>query len=427
MKCGLLKNKWKYIINPSSCQKTVTILILFRAGSLYERPGERGLSHFIEHLFFQGTHGKLKNSKDITRNIYQNGGYINAYTSYDYTGYYVKIDAQHLEEALKVLGEMLFESRFAKEALEREKKIVIQENHKHNSEPFRVLQELNYELVYHGTPLAEGVGGTNKEIRAFTRNKIMRYLGERYQEAIVSVAGKLVGNQTKVIGLLDKYLGHKMNYGGYGKGENKKREDIKVPIYQKPRLKTVSRDFKETYISLGFPVCALIPGLSNAKERAACDILGVILAGNMNSRLFMQLREKKQYVYTVKYFINHYETGGELSLQCGTQPRYLKQVVSEILEELTDLIGKRKIGRKEFEEAVQYRVGELILNTEDSHEVAAFQAYQYLFLDQCRGIEDEVKMYKKLTIKEVNEMAKKVFDLSKVNLGIIHNDKKINN
>ena len=323
---------------------------------------------------------------------------------------------------MKVLGEMLFQSRFAKEALEREKKIVIQENHKHSSEPFRVLQELNYELVYKNTPLAERVGGTDKEIRAFTRDKIMRYLGERYQEAIVSVAGKLVGSQTRVIGLLDKYLGYKMNYGN---GNNKKRDDVmRMPIYHKPRLKAVSRDFKETYVSLGFPVCALIPGLSNAKERAACDILGVILAGNMNSRLFMQLREKKQYVYTVKYFINHYEIGGELTLQCGTQQKYLKQVVSEIIEELISLIDKRKIGKKEFEEAIKYRVGELILNTEDSHEVAAFQAYQYLFLDQCRGIEDEVKVYKKLTLKEVNEVARKVFNLSKVNLAIIHNERK---
>ena len=422
MKCGTLKNNWKYIINPSSCQKTVTILILFRAGSLYERSGERGLSHFIEHLFFQGTTGKLKKSKDITQMIYQHGGYINAYTTHDYTGYYIKIGAKYLEEALRVLSEMIFMSKFAKEALDREKKIVIQENNKHNSEPFRVLQELNYELIYAGTPLAESVGGTEKEIRKFDRKKILRYLGERYQEAVISVAGKLEGSQKKVEELLEKYLGKSMKYGSLKNSENKQIKKIFRPTYSKPRLKVLKMNFKETYVGMGFPVNALMNGITNAKERAACDILGVILAGNMNSRLFMRLREEKQYVYTVKYFINHYEIGGGLIFQCGTQSRYLKKVISEILEELIAIKGNKKIYKKEMNDAVKYRTGELILSTEDSREVAAFQAYQYMFLNQCYGIEDEIKIYQKLRLKDVQEVANKILDFQKINLGIIYNN-----
>lgn len=417
MKCGFLKNKYKYILNPNNCQQTLTILVIFQAGSFYEPSGQRGLSHFIEHLFFQGTHGKLKNSTDLTQAIYQNGGYINAFTSYDYTGYYIKIDAEHIEEALKVLSEMFFQSKFDKNALEREKRIVIQENHKHASDPYRVLQELNYSLIYNGSPLGESIGGTDKEIKTFNRQKIFQYLNKHYNNAVVSLAGKLVHSEKKTIDLLNKYLGKEMCYGKKDiKDKNSLKPNLDL-IYIKPQIKTISRSFKETYVAMAFPAQTLLS--ENKKERASCDILGVILAGNMTSRLFQRLREKHQLVYNVKYSLNHYEIGGEFTLHCGTDPKNVKKVVSQLLEALSEMKGKDKISQKEFKNAVQYRVGELVLMTEDTKDVAFFQGYRYLKLDECWGINDEIKLYKNLKINDVQQIIDKLIDFSKVNLSIV--------
>jgi len=146
--------------------------------------------------------------------------------------------------------------------------------------------------------------------------------------------------------------------------------------------------------------------------------LGTILAGNMNSRLFHRLREKHQYVYSVKYDVNHYEMGGDISIQCGTNPQHVKQVIHHILDELKQL-NKSKAKKEEVQEAVDYRIGQLTLMTEDSKDVAFFQGYNYLFLDKCQSIDDTIKEYEKVTIKDVNRMIDKIFDFQKVNIAVI--------
>ena len=200
--CNFLKNGWKYVIDSNKCGKTITLLVLFKVGSINELEKERGISHFIEHLFFQGTTKNLKNSKDITKAVYQNGGYINAFTSYDYTGYYIKIESQHLEKAMKILSEILYHSKFTPTDLEKEKSIVIQENRKQQSNPMRILHELTYKNIYQSTPLEHPIGGYPEIIKNFNRKMVIDYLNREYGEAVVSVSGNTDISQKKIIEML---------------------------------------------------------------------------------------------------------------------------------------------------------------------------------------------------------------------------------
>jgi len=396
MKCGKLKNGWKYIFDPNPCLKNVTILVLFATGSIDETPTEKGIAHFIEHLFFQGA--------DITQTIYKLGGEINAFTSYNYTGYYIKIDKHYLEDALKVLSKMFFKSRFTPAAVQHEKAIVIQENSKHDSEPARLLNDLSNSLVYQGTPLENNIGGYEAQIRGFTRQMVLDYLSKNYGNAVVSLVGN--ARDSSSLRLLNKYLG-KPNW--YATPCPKLYPCIGVQLA--PSIKLIKRDFEEVYIGVTFPVADMY----QEKEIAMTDIIGVVVAGNMHSRLFMKLREKKQYTYSIKCYANHYQIGGDLSIQCGTQSKYIKLVIADILEELYGF----KMTAREFTEAINYTLGQLMLNMEDSKEVAFYQAYQYVYMDKCRKMEDEIALYRQLTLKDVNAYAARIFDMKKINIAII--------
>lgn len=394
MKCGNLRNDWKYIIQANPCLKTVTILVLFATGSINETGSEQGLSHFIEHLFFHSNY--------LTQTIYKLGGYINAFTSYNYTGYYIKIDSNYLEDALKILSSMFFGCKFTQQAIEKEKSIVIQENNKHDSEPSRLLNDLSNSMVYQGTALANNIGGYEKQIRGFSRPMILKYLSNNYGNAIVS----LVGNKTVDLKLLNKYLGKPWVAKPHPIKHYPRLCDQLVPA-----IKIMTRDFEEVYISITFPASDMY----QEKAILMADIIGTVLAGNMNSRLFLKLREKKQYTYSIKCYSNHYQIGGDISIQCGTQHKYIKAVITGILDELVGL----KITARELKDAINYRIGQMMLNAEDSAEVAFYQAYQYLYMDKCRKIEDEIPLYRKLVLKEVNTYVKEIFDMKRMNIAII--------
>jgi predicted Zn-dependent peptidase len=419
--CGLLKNNWNYILSPKPCLDTVTILILFRAGSIYELPGERGISHFIEHLFFQGNHGNNKSNK-LTGEIYRHGGYINAFTSYDYTGYYIKISSKYLEKGLEVMSKILFQSEFSNSDVEKEKEIVIHENRKHRSDPVRVLGQINYENIFQNTPLAEDIGGTDKEIMNFNREKIMKYLSERYQHAVISLAGNF--QNINIIELLNKYFNKHINSNSFTKSPilpmlplikylNKSNKSNKS---DKSKIKIIPSIFEESYLSIALPLSPLKP--ENHIERAATELLSIVLAGNMNSKLFLLLREKYQLIYNINYSINYYEIGGELSLQCGTQSKNIYRVCKEIIS-ILQYIKTHGLTKSEFNDAVKFQIGELTLMSEDSKEVAFYQAYQYMFINKCWSLNDEIEMYNKLNLEEINKIISNIIDIPQIHLSIL--------
>jgi predicted Zn-dependent peptidase len=436
--CGLLKNNWNYILSPKPCLDTVTILILFRAGSIYELSGERGISHFIEHLFFQGNHGNNKSNK-LTGEIYRHGGYINAFTSYDYTGYFVKISSKYLEKGLEVMSKILFQSEFSNSDIEKEKDIVIHENRKHRSDPVRVLGQINYENIFRNTPLAEDIGGTDKEIMNFNRQKIMKYLSERYQHAVISLAGNF--QNKNIIELLNNYFNQHINSNHnspnkspklpilppikylnisnkFNKSDksNKSNKSDKSDKSDKSKIKIIPSIFEESYLSIALPLSPLKP--ENHIERAATELLCIVLAGNMNSQLFLLLREKLQLIYNINYSINYYEIGGELSLQCGTQSKNIHRVCKEIIS-ILQYLKIHGLTKSEFNDAVKFQIGELTLMTEDSKEVAFYQAYQYMFINKCWTLNDEIDIYRNLHLEEINKIISHIIDIPQIHISIL--------
>src|SRR3989338_11009232 len=147
-----LANGASVILVPQHDTKSVTVLVMYPVGSRYEPEKMAGVSHYIEHIMFKGTK-KRKSSQILTREIDRLGAEYNAFTGKEYTGYYIKADAQYLETALDILSDMLFDSLFDPKEMEREKGPVIEEIRMYNDNPLMNIENVFEDLLYAGCPL----------------------------------------------------------------------------------------------------------------------------------------------------------------------------------------------------------------------------------------------------------------------------------
>ncbi len=171
---------------------SVTCMIMLAAGSRYETPDTNGIAHFAEHMFFKGTE-RRPTARDIGMEVDGLGGEFNAFTSKEFTGYYVRCASDYRDQALDVLVDMLRNSKFASEEIEREKGVIVEEMNMYYDTPRDFIGGLYERLLYGDQPLGWDIIGRKETIRAANRETFLDYVGNWYkpERMIVGVAGRL--------------------------------------------------------------------------------------------------------------------------------------------------------------------------------------------------------------------------------------------
>src|SRR6185437_10414067 len=160
--------------------QSVVVMVMFAAGSRYETPEAGGIAHFAEHMFFKGTE-RRPSARQIAGEIDAIGGEFNAFTSKEYTAYYVKCAAEHRDVALDVIVDMLRNSRFAEEEIEREKGVIVEEMNMYFDTPRDYIGGVYEDLLYGDQPLGWDIIGRKETVRAATRETFLDYLGAWYK------------------------------------------------------------------------------------------------------------------------------------------------------------------------------------------------------------------------------------------------------
>lgn len=400
-----LKNGIRLITVPNKSTKAVTVLILFPVGSRYETKDIGGVSHFIEHMMFKGTE-KRPTSLDISKELDSIGAEFNAFTSKDHTGYYIKASADKVELAFDVLSDMLFHSKFDQEELDKERGVIVEEINMYEDNPLMYVESLFEELVFGDHPLGWQIAGTREIIKTLQRQKLVDYLHHYYQPAnmILVVAGNI--NNTQVKKLTTSY------FGSSGKTEFKKFSGYSS-VQDAPRIKISFKETEQVQLCLGYP------GISYFEEdRYPLQLLSIILGGNMSSRLFVNIREKHGLCYFIRASSELYHDIGAFVVHAGLDKARIKDAIKLILEELKKA-QVHGVTDKELEDAKEFLKGKTVLNLEDSESQADFFGKQELIYWKLMSPEEKLKIYMKVTTGDVLKVAKKIFDLKKLNLALI--------
>lgn len=385
--------------------KSATVLLLVKAGSRYETKKLNGIAHFAEHMFFKGTK-KRPTALAITSEIDGLGAEFNAFTSKEYTGFYIKSASTHLETVTEVLSDMLLNSKFEQTEIDRERNVIAEELRMYLDTPMRHVGDVYEELLYGDQPLGWDTVGTLVSLKNINREDFLAYNEKFYlgPNMIFTISGEVT--EAKAKALAEKYFSALPN----------QKSPTFLPVkYQQdqPKLKLFYKDSEQAHLCLG------VRGYPTGNpDRYKVAVLNAILGASMSSRLFIQLRERRGLAYYVRSGSEEYHDTGSVSAQAGVEPKNINEALKVLLAEFS-LIANTQPEAAELTKAKEYLKGRLILELEDSREVATMFGLQELLEDKTRTPEEIITQIDKVTAQDVTSVAKKLFVNQGLNLAII--------
>lgn len=396
-----LANGLRVVTVPMESVKSVTVLVMVATGSRYEGQRINGVSHFLEHMIFKGTK-KRPSSFAISSTIDGIGGSFNAFTGKEYTGFYVKAAAKHLELVLDVLSDMLLNSLYDQEEFDRERGVIIEEINMHEDDPGSKVGDLFERVLFGGHPLGRKISGEKGNIENLARSDVVNYLSDNYKSQAIVVG--LAGN-------FDKNL-----VSGYfvrvPKGKENTFEPFKVS-QNTPRVTVGYKKTDQANIVLGVPSYFL-----GHPDRYVLSVLGNILGGTMSSRLFTQVRVKRGLAYTIIAGSEEFHDTGFFAVSAGLRLFSLEEAIKVILGEL-DLIRAKPVDATELARAKDYFAGRMLLSLEDSYRTAMFYTVQELLEKKVETPEEVLAMVEKVTVEDIQRVAKDIFVNQKLNLAVV--------
>jgi predicted Zn-dependent peptidase len=404
-KKSVLDNGLKVIIAPMKGTRAATILILIGIGSRYEARQLSGITHFLEHMFFKGT-SKRPSAKTISETIDRVGGELNAYTSEESTGLFIHLASSRLELALDVLSDMLLNSKFEREEIEKEKGVILEEINMHEDKPDFQVVNIYKSLLYGNQPLGWKVIGEKKVIKNIDREKLSGYWEKNFSSnnAVISIAGDVEPRKTSA--LVRKYL---------RRWENRKKPSY-LPLKEKQATSaTILKDRKtdQAYLCLGVRTFAY-----KHPDYYVLKVLNTILGGIVSSRLFVRLREEEGMAYSVDSVCESYLDGGNLCVHAGVEISKVEDAVLTILKEFKRM-SQEIVGEEELEKAKEYLKGRMALELEFSLGVASFLGHQELLLGKIKLPEKQMEEIEKVTSDDIKRVAEKIFVKGHLNLAVV--------
>lgn len=407
-----LKNGLRIVTIPMVGTQTATVVVMIGVGSRYESEREAGVSHFIEHMFFKGTE-KRPTTLDISTELDSVGGEFNAYTAKDKTAYFVKVDARHLDRALDVVADMYLHSKLEEKEINKERGTILQELNMYEDTPMANVGDIFENLLYGKNPLGREIIGYKETLRRMKRKDLVNYMKRFYManDTVIAVAGKF--NEKKVIAKIKEYFS-KM-------GEGEKPRIIKfIDGQEKPEVKIKFKKTDQTHFVLGTRAYDFF-----SPDRFALTILSVILGGNMSSRLFIEVREKRGLAYYVRANVESHHDVGYLAVSAGVEHKNLELAVSTIINEFSK-VAKFGVKEEELQRAKDYIKGKTVMGMEESDEVAMFYAGQETMKKEIMTASEIFAQYDKLKTDDILRVAKDIFKKQKYNLAVIGPHKDAN-
>ncbi len=407
-----LKNKTAAFLIPLKDTQSVTVLVMFPVGSRYEAKETSGISHLIEHLMFKGTK-KRPNTLVLTREIDRLGAEYNAFTSKEYTGYYIKTDAKYLETSLDILSDMLFNSKFATKEMIKEKKVIVEEIRMYNDNPIMRIEQLFESLFYKGS-LGADTGGTEQTVMSMERQVVLDYRKKYYQpnNITVIVAGKY---DIDIKNKLNKYFSLQKNIGQV----DKKFVGAELGVEKKDqRILVENKKTDQIQLMIGFPALNYLD-----EENIPLAVLNTVFGGSMSSRLFIQVRERRGLAYFIRSGAENFRDAGYFYVRVGLEAKNINKALQVIKNEMKKIVS-RGITAKELKDAKTHIRGALTLSLEDSSAQANWYARQALFMDEIKTPEEKLKELEQVANKGIKMLAKKIFDWNKIRIAVIGDIKK---
>lgn len=378
---------------------SVALGVWVRAGSRNETEENHGVSHFLEHLLFKGT--EKRTAREIAEALESVGGVLNAFTTKEYTCFYTRVLADHLDLAIEVLSDMFFNSRFHPEDIEKEKKVILEEIKMYEDSPDEMIHDLFAQTVWPGHPLGRAILGTYASIESLDRERIYDYYRQHYngRNIVLAVAGNFRTGELE--DKLEK---------AFGQRELPGPEVVYCPPRERAAVSINPKDTEQIQICLGTPGLA-----QDDPDIYALQALNNILGGGISSRLFQLIREDQALAYSVYSYHAGYVDSGLFTVYAGTSPSNARQVIRLILEQLA-LIKNKGVTEMELQRTKDQIRGNLLLGQENVSQRMSRLGKTELSFGRVITAEEMIERLNKVTVEDVQRVARSLFSPGQISL-----------
>ena len=403
-----LENGLQIVTENVESVKSVSAGIWVKTGSRNESENLAGITHYLEHMLFKGT--KKRSAYDIAQSMESVGGYLNAFTSTEYTCYYARCLDTKINNALDVLTDMVRNSQFPEKEMEKEKKVVLEEMKMYKDSPDDVIFEEFSGQVFKDHPIGRPVIGYEDTVSSFTRENLFQYMEERYRpdNLLVAIAGNV--NHDKVVEMISGLLDFESN----GKTVN---EEQPLPVYETTQ-KEVSKAIEQTHMIQGRRALNF-----DHPDKYLLLLANTVLGGGMSSRLHQNIREKYGYCYSVGPFNQSYTDTGLFGVYIGTDREYVSHV-RELINKEFERLQEKKVGKKELSEAKAQLKGKLMLSQENTSNRMTRLAKSYLYFQRFVTLDELVENIDAVSSDDLLTFSQEFFDSEKFSETLLVPEKK---
>lgn len=373
--------------------ETLAIGVWVGVGTRHEQASENGIAHMLEHMMFKGTTSRT--SKQISDLIENAGGHMNAYTGRELTAYYITILNDHLDLTIDVLADIIQNSAFPEDEIDRERAVIIQEIKMYEDSPDDLVFDYAQQNAYPGQSLGASGLGLPEVIAKIGQSDLKRYISTHYgaDRMVISAAGDIDHDAfvTKIAKAFDHLPAPN---GSEGTGL--------VPANYTPTPMLMEKDTEQVHFILAFN------GIARLDPRHATQrVLSNILGGGTSSRLWQEIREKNGLVYSIYSYLDSYQDGGLMGVYAGTGAEEVAKVVPLAIEQIKSMsvhIDDDEIARAKTQIISSVRMGREKMMTRTDQ-----QGRYVLGHGKPFDVPSFVERISAVTAKDVMELAKDLY------------------
>ena len=371
--------------------RSVAVGAWVRVGSRHESGREAGMTHFLEHVVFKGTH--QRDALQIALAIESVGGHLDAFTGREVTCLNSRVLEEHLDLAVDVLADLALRPRLDPVEIEREKSVIAEEIHNYEDTPDDRVHDQFSELVWRGHPLGNRILGSVETVTGFTREGIASYHARCYTapNILISVAGRFDWDRV-VASVAEKFA------------DAPAGTPIRAPEVS-PTGSGVThqiKDLTQLYLCIG---AAGLP--HEHPDRYALVMLSTILGGGMSSRLFQRVREQEGLAYSVYTYADSYRDAGIFCASMSVQPIHGRRAIQLTLEEFAR-VAEERIPDAELASSKAQLKGNLLLGLESTTNQMTRLARSEIYSGRYVPVEELIASVDRITADDVGRVAKEI-------------------
>lgn len=400
----VLPNGLRIITHNMKERDSIALGFWIGVGGRYEDDRLKGAAHFLEHIVFKGSHKyKCDQIKELIEGV---GGALNAFTSEEQTCFYAKIPSKHLEQTFDVLADMVAHPKITAADVVKEKTVILEEIKMYRDLPQFFVLELLDGLLWPDHPLGKNLPGTPQSVARMSNVDLLDFHRMHYVpgNVVVAACGKL--NHASIVRLARNRLGEIRPDGvqKYIPCDNSQAQAC-VKLYKK--------EIEQMHLAFG------VLGYDESDEnRHALNLLSIILGGNMSSRLFVEVREKRGWAYSISATAKSMHDTGVFLVRAGVDNQKITDTVGLVLKEFSR-IKRNGVGHDEFVRARDYLLGQTLLGLEDTMEHMLWIGDTLISRNKVRTHRSVIRDFEKLTPDDVKRVANDILKPSRFNLAVV--------